>query len=110
MTTTTATTTTADKGTIYDTIDAKLSVEKKDGGLFFTQKSVSAMNDKILHWLRAEFPDEASFVSALSYLSMIVMSSTASYNLYVTITRTTFLAQLVDGLPSAKSFSSFGKR
>ena len=105
----TATATTQDnQSKIYDAVDAKLNVEKKDGGLSFSQKSISAINDNIISWLRTEFPEDADFSSALSYLSMLVLSSTTSYDLYIALTRSTLLSQLVAGLPLAKSLSSFG--
>lgn len=106
-TTTTATTHDNQAG-IYDAVDARLNVEKKDGGLSFTQKSISAINDNIISWLRAEFPDDTDFSSALSYLSMLVLSSTTSYDLYIALTRSTLLSQLVAALPLANSLNSFG--
>lgn len=94
---------------IYDAVDLKLNVEKKkDGRLLFTQKSITAINDNIISWLRTEFSDDTEFSSALSYLSMLVLSSTTSYDLYIALTRTTLLTQLITGLPLANTLNSFG--
>lgn len=98
-----------DNTRIYDAVDMKLNVgKKKDGSLFFTQKSITAINDNIIAWLRTEFPDDTEFSSALSYLSMLVLSSTTSYDLYIALTKSTLLSQLITGLPLAESLNSFG--